>query len=116
MEMESRDSGEQLREMAEKVFQLLERLKLAELAKNKAMEVRFLFAVGLNSPVWLTRRQRTKHVVFKPPVNVFLLIRCQLRCDFLSSSCLGSGPMTPTPTPHSTFYQNDNDDRHMLLN
>ncbi|CAM9434425.1 unnamed protein product, partial [Hapterophycus canaliculatus] len=38
MEMESRDSGEQLREMAEKVFQLLERLKLAELAKNKAME------------------------------------------------------------------------------
>lgn len=39
MEMESRDSGEQLREMAEKVFQLLERLKLAELAKNKAMEV-----------------------------------------------------------------------------
>lgn len=40
MEMESRDSGEQLREMAEKVFQLLERLKLAELAKNKAMEVR----------------------------------------------------------------------------
>lgn len=42
MEMESRDSGEQLREMAEKVFQLLERLKLAELAKNKAMEVRLL--------------------------------------------------------------------------
>lgn len=41
MEMESRDSGEQLREMAEKVFQLLERLKLAELAKNKAMEVVF---------------------------------------------------------------------------
>lgn len=41
MEMESRDSGEQLREMAEKVFQLLERLKLAELAKNKAMEVSF---------------------------------------------------------------------------
>lgn len=40
MEMESRDSGEQLREMAEKVFQLLERLKLAELAKNKAMEVK----------------------------------------------------------------------------
>lgn len=42
MEMESRDSGEQLREMAEKVFQLLERLKLAELAKNKAMEVKQL--------------------------------------------------------------------------
>lgn len=42
MEMESRDSGEQLREMAEKVFQLLERLKLAELGKNKAMEVNSL--------------------------------------------------------------------------
>ena len=39
MEMEARDSAEQLREMAEKVFQLLERLKLAELAKNKAVEV-----------------------------------------------------------------------------
>ncbi|KAG5182590.1 leucine rich repeat protein [Tribonema minus] len=38
MEAEARDSGEQLREMAEKVFQLLERLKLAELAKGKAME------------------------------------------------------------------------------
>lgn len=38
MEMEARDSGEQLREMAEKVFQLLERLKLAELGKTKAME------------------------------------------------------------------------------
>jgi chromosome segregation ATPase len=38
MEAEARDSGEQLREMAEKVFQLLERLKLAELGKTKAME------------------------------------------------------------------------------
>ena len=38
MECESRDSGEQLREMAEKVFQLLERLKLAELGKTKAVE------------------------------------------------------------------------------
>jgi hypothetical protein len=38
MEAEARDSGDQLREMAEKVFQLLERLKLAELAKAKAME------------------------------------------------------------------------------
>jgi hypothetical protein len=35
---ELRDSGEQLREMAEKVFQLLERLKLAELGKSKAIE------------------------------------------------------------------------------
>lgn len=41
MEIEARDSGEQLREMAEKVFQLLERLKLAELAKNKTIEVWF---------------------------------------------------------------------------
>lgn len=47
MEMESRDSGEQLREMAEKVFQLLERLKLAELAKNKAMEVCFILMLAL---------------------------------------------------------------------
>ena len=47
MEMESRDSGEQLREMAEKVFQLLERLKLAELAKNKAMEVRVSLGLGI---------------------------------------------------------------------
>jgi len=38
MEAEARDSGEKLREMAEKVFQLLERLKLAELGKTKAME------------------------------------------------------------------------------
>lgn len=38
MEAEGRDSGDKLREMAEKVFQLLERLKLAELGKSKAME------------------------------------------------------------------------------
>merc|ERR1719446_1946090 len=38
MEAEARDSGEQLREMAEKVFQLLERLKLAELGKTKSVE------------------------------------------------------------------------------
>jgi hypothetical protein len=38
MEAEARVSGEKLREMAEKVFQLLERLKLAELGKSKAME------------------------------------------------------------------------------
>lgn len=38
MEAEARDSGDQLREMAEKVFQLLERLKLAELGKTKSME------------------------------------------------------------------------------
>lgn len=38
MEAENRDSAEQLREMAEKVFQLLERLKLAELGKTKAID------------------------------------------------------------------------------
>jgi myosin protein heavy chain len=38
IEAESRESGEQLREMAEKVFQLLERLKLAELGKTRSME------------------------------------------------------------------------------
>jgi chromosome segregation ATPase len=38
MEAEARESGEQLREMAEKVFQLLERLKLAELGKSRSME------------------------------------------------------------------------------
>ena len=38
LEAEARDNGEQLREMAEKVFQLLERLKLAELGKKKSME------------------------------------------------------------------------------
>lgn len=38
MEAEARDNGEQLREMAEKVFQLLERLKLAELGKTRSME------------------------------------------------------------------------------
>lgn len=38
LEAEARDSGEQLREMAEKVFQLLERLKLAELGKTRSME------------------------------------------------------------------------------
>jgi len=38
IESEARDNGEQLREMAEKVFQLLERLKLAELGKKKSME------------------------------------------------------------------------------
>ena len=38
MEAEVRDNGEQLREMAEKVFQLLERLKLAELGKTRSMD------------------------------------------------------------------------------
>jgi hypothetical protein len=38
LEAEARDAGDQLREMAEKVFQLLERLKLAELGKTKAVE------------------------------------------------------------------------------
>ena len=38
LEAEARDNGDQLREMAEKVFQLLERLKLAELAKKKSMD------------------------------------------------------------------------------
>jgi hypothetical protein len=38
MEAEARDATVSLREMAEKVFQLLERLKLAELGKTKAME------------------------------------------------------------------------------
>jgi hypothetical protein len=38
MEAEIRDNGEQLREMAEKVFQLLERLKLAELGKTRSMD------------------------------------------------------------------------------
>jgi chromosome segregation ATPase len=39
LESELRLSGEQLRAMAEKVFALLERLKLAELGKAKALEV-----------------------------------------------------------------------------
>lgn len=56
MEMESRDSGEQLREMAEKVFQLLERLKLAELAKNKAMEVWFILMLALARSRFQRRR------------------------------------------------------------
>ena len=34
----SRKNGDQLRDMAEKVFQLLEKLKLSELGKMKAME------------------------------------------------------------------------------
>jgi len=38
IEAESRENGEQLREMAEKVFQLLERLKLAELGKTRSLE------------------------------------------------------------------------------
>ena len=38
LESEARDNGDQLREMAEKVFQLLERLKLAELGKKKSSE------------------------------------------------------------------------------
>ncbi len=38
-EAETRNSADQLREMAEKVFQLLERLKLSERAKNKALEM-----------------------------------------------------------------------------
>ena len=38
LESEARESGDQLREMAEKVFQLLERLKLAELGKTRSME------------------------------------------------------------------------------
>jgi myosin protein heavy chain len=38
LEAEARGNGEQLREMAEKVFQLLERVKLAELGKKKSTE------------------------------------------------------------------------------
>lgn len=38
MEAEARDSSLQVQEMAEKIFQVLERLKLAELGKTKAME------------------------------------------------------------------------------
>lgn len=38
MEATSRENGDQLREMAEKVFQLLERLKLAELGKTRSLE------------------------------------------------------------------------------
>ena len=38
MEVKSRENGDQLREMAEKVFQLLERLKLAELGKTRSLE------------------------------------------------------------------------------
>lgn len=38
IEEELRNNGEQLREMAEKVFQLLERLKLAELGKTRSMD------------------------------------------------------------------------------
>lgn len=38
IQVEARESNEKLREMAEKVFQLLERLKLAELGKNRSMD------------------------------------------------------------------------------
>ncbi len=38
MDADARTNGEKLREMAEKVFQLLERLKLAELGKTRSME------------------------------------------------------------------------------
>jgi len=38
IEAETRGSGEKLREMAEKVFQLLEKLKLSDFAKNRALE------------------------------------------------------------------------------
>ena len=38
LEAEARDTGDQLMKMSEKVFQLLERMKLAELGKNKAIE------------------------------------------------------------------------------
>eukprot|EP00557_Chaetoceros_sp_GSL56_P014034 CAMPEP_0176479136 /NCGR_PEP_ID=MMETSP0200_2-20121128/1575_1 /TAXON_ID=947934 /ORGANISM="Chaetoceros sp., Strain GSL56" /LENGTH=799 /DNA_ID=CAMNT_0017875153 /DNA_START=2318 /DNA_END=4713 /DNA_ORIENTATION=+ len=38
VETAARETGEQLREMAEKVFQLLERLKLAELGKKRSLE------------------------------------------------------------------------------
>jgi hypothetical protein len=38
IEAEARDGGEKLREMAEKVFQLLEKLKLSDFAKNAALK------------------------------------------------------------------------------
>ena len=51
MEAEARDSGDQLREMAEKVFQLLERLKLAELGKSKGLIMYPIFSdVELDFP------------------------------------------------------------------
>lgn len=58
MESEARDSGEQLREMAEKVFQLLERLKLAELGKTKVRGARSLLLPHPFPPLPLTRGGR----------------------------------------------------------
>mmetsp|Transcript_23241 Transcript_23241/g.72809 ORF Transcript_23241/g.72809 Transcript_23241/m.72809 type:complete len:819 (+) Transcript_23241:226-2682(+) len=49
MESEARDSGEQLREIAEKVFQLLERLKLAEVGKQHSLEEVSRKQVEINS-------------------------------------------------------------------
>ena len=60
LEADARDNGNQLREMAEKVFQLLERLKLAELRKKKSAEAlvkkeQELCAVKKNQNMIMTR-------------------------------------------------------------
>jgi len=56
LEADSRDNGEQLREMAEKVFQLLERLKLAELGKKKSMEA----LTKKEHELFLSKKQQNK--------------------------------------------------------
>lgn len=58
LEAEARDNGDQLREMAEKVFQLLERLKLAELGKKKSTE-----ALGKREHELLTLKKQYMKVV-----------------------------------------------------
>lgn len=100
MEMESRDSGEQLREMAEKVFQLLERLKLAELAKNKAMEVRFFLihcwmrVFGVTHPVIGITSRYTLSAMYK----VRFVWVCALAPTPSLGLCLGTYPQhTRTP-------------------
>lgn len=96
MEMESRDSGEQLREMAEKVFQLLERLKLAELAKNKAMEVSY----SINLSQALINLQRSIKVSTRW-LQCTTKVRFFVGLDVSAYSC-GSSPCVRVLTMYCT--------------
>ncbi|CAM9336345.1 unnamed protein product [Chrysoparadoxa australica] len=83
MEAEARDSGEQLREMAEKVFQLLERLKLAELAKSKAME-----ALKRKDQELVSMKKKNERLIKESTKEGKARVKCELDIKVLQDQAL----------------------------
>lgn len=78
MEAEARDSGDQLREMAEKVFQLLERLKLAELGKTKAMD-----ALKKKEQDMVSLQKKNARLIKESTEESKLRVKAELDCKVL---------------------------------